>query len=148
MSRNSKANDAPVTSYLTDDTAFVEELVRQTVQTVLEAEMTEHLGAAKGERTADRVSYRSGYYPRKLHMKVGTVELRVPQSRDGTFCTRVFERYRRSEKALVSTVAEMYVNGKSAAVPYGKSPSWLNRYADTVSQRRRSRPWWRHWTRS
>ena len=113
MSKNSNRDDATAASYLTDDTAFVEQLVQKTVQTVLEAEMTEHLGAAKGERTAGRVSYRSGYYPRKLHMKVGTIALRVPQSRDGTFCTRVFERYRRAEKALVSTIAEMYVKGMS-----------------------------------
>ena len=47
-------------------------------------------------------------------MKVGTVELRVPQDRDGRLSTQVFERYRRSERTLMSTPAEMYVQGESA----------------------------------
>lgn len=113
MSKNSNGNGPSLTRFLTDDEGFVEQLVQKTVQAVLEAEMTDHVGAAKNERTDGRRSYRSGYYPRQLHMKVGTLELRVPQSRDGTFSTRVFERYRRSEKALVATLAELYVKGMS-----------------------------------
>lgn len=46
-------------------------------------------------------------------MKVGEIEPPVPQERSGAFRTRVFERYRRSEKALVATLAEMYVQGVS-----------------------------------
>ena len=113
ITRNSNGNDPSIASHLTDDPAFLQELVQTTVQAVLDAEMTDHLGAAKHERTAARKSYRSGSYSRKLYMKVGTLELRVPQSRDGTFSTRVFERYRRSEKALATTLIELYVNGMS-----------------------------------
>jgi putative transposase len=83
------------------------------VQEALEAEMTEAIGAAKGERTDDRVSYRSGYYGRTLVTRVGTLELRVPQDRAGRFSTELFERYQRSEKALVGALAEMYVQGVS-----------------------------------
>ena len=96
---------------LANDPAFVRELVQRALNTALEAEMTELLGAAKSERTGARRGYRSGSYPRSLSMKVGTVELKVPQDRDGRFSTAVFERYQRSEKALVSTLAEMYVKG-------------------------------------
>ena len=46
-------------------------------------------------------------------MKVGEIELRVPQERSGQFSTRVFECYRRSEKALVAVLSEMYVQGVS-----------------------------------
>ena len=46
-------------------------------------------------------------------MRVGTLELRVPQDRAGRFSTELFERYQRSEKALVGTLAEMYVQGVS-----------------------------------
>lgn len=105
--------DALIASYLADDPDFARDLVEQALNTVLEGEMTDVLGVAKGERSASRRGYRSGYYTRQLTMKVGTIELRVPQDRDGRFSTRVFERYRRSEKALVSTLAEMYVNGIS-----------------------------------
>jgi transposase-like protein len=59
------------------------------------------------------VSYRSGYYTRTLVTRVGKLELRVPQDRDGRFSTELFERYQRSEQALVATLAEMYVQGVS-----------------------------------
>jgi hypothetical protein len=83
------------------------------VQEVLEAEMTEAIGAEKGERTVQRLGYRSGYYERKLVTRVGVLELRVPQDRAGRFSTELFERYQRSEKALVSALVEMYVQGVS-----------------------------------
>ena len=86
---------------------------REVVQQVLEAEMDEALGAQKSERTGERVGYRSGYYGRTLVTRVGKLELRVPQDRQGRFRTEVFERYQRSEKALVGALAEMYVQGVS-----------------------------------
>jgi putative transposase len=89
------------------------EVVRAVLQEVLEAEMTDALGAAKGERTAARLGYRSGYYSRTLVTRVGKLELRVPQDREGRFSTELFERYQRSEQALVATLAEMYVRGVS-----------------------------------
>ena len=88
-------------------------VLQAALQEVLEAEMTEALGAAKSERTADRVGHRSGYYDRKLITRIGVLELRVPQDRAGHFSTELFERYQRSEKALVSALAEMYVQGVS-----------------------------------
>lgn len=92
---------------------FLRALVQETVQAVLEAEMSECLQAAKSERTASRLGYRSGYYPRTLVTRVGKLELRVPQDRQGRFSTEVFERYQRSEKALVCALAEMYIHGVS-----------------------------------
>ena len=89
------------------------ELVRAVMQEMLEAEMTDALGAEKGERSAARLGYRSGYYSRTLITRVGKLELRVPQDRDGRFSTELFERYQRSEQALVATLAEMYVQGVS-----------------------------------
>jgi putative transposase len=89
------------------------EIVRTVLQEVLEAEMTDALGAAKSERTAARLGYRAGYYGRTLITRVGKLELRVPQDRDGRFSTELFERYQRSEQALVATLAEMYVQGVS-----------------------------------
>src|SRR4051812_12445571 len=88
-------------------------VIEQTVQRVLEAEMDEALQAGKGERSEHRVGYRSGYYSRMLVRRVGKMELRVPQDRQGRFRTEVFERYHRSEKALVAAMLEMYVQGVS-----------------------------------
>src|SRR4030095_17214460 len=84
---------------------FLRPLVREVIQQVLEAEMEEVVGAGKGERTAERVGYRAGYYGRTLVTRVGKLELRVPQDRQGRFRTEVFERYQRSEKALVAALA-------------------------------------------
>jgi transposase-like protein len=89
------------------------EIVRAVMQEMLETEMTDALGAEKGERSAARLGYRSGYYSRTLVTRVGKLELRVPQDRDGRFSTELFERYQRSEQALVATLAEMYVQGVS-----------------------------------
>jgi transposase-like protein len=83
------------------------------LQEVLEGEMTEFLGAAPGERTEGRTGYRAGYYSRNLVTRIGKLELRVPRDRNGEFSTALFERYARSEKALVSALAEMYVQGVS-----------------------------------
>jgi putative transposase len=89
------------------------ELLRGTIQQVLEAEMEEAVGAGKWERTDGRLGYRSGYRGRTLVTRVGKLELRVPQDRAGRFSTELFERYQRSEKAFVSALAEMYIQGVS-----------------------------------
>jgi putative transposase len=92
---------------------FLKPLIREVLQQVLEAEMDEAVGAAKSERTSNRLGYRSGYYGRTLVTRVGKLELRVPQDRQGRFRTEVFEHYQRSEKALVGALTEMYVQGVS-----------------------------------
>ena len=88
-------------------------LIQEALQQVLEAEMEEVLQAEKGERTAGRLGYRSAHYGRTLVTRVGKIELRVPQDRQGRFRTEVFERYQRSEKALVTALMEMYLQGVS-----------------------------------
>jgi len=88
-------------------------LIQAVLQEVLETEMDEALQAGKHERSAERLGYRSGYYRRGLVTRVGQLELRVPQDRQGHFNTAVFERYQRSEKALVAALAEMYIQGVS-----------------------------------
>ena len=111
--REAKAEVIDLKGLLTQDGDFVRAAVEALVQAALEAEMTEAIGAAKGERSETRIAYRSGHYTRSLITRVGTLELRVPQDRLGRFSTELFERYQRSEKALVGTLAEMYVQGVS-----------------------------------
>ena len=94
-------------------TDVLKPLVQEVLQQVLEAEMDEALGADRHERTAGRLGYRSGHYRRNLVTRVGRLELRVPQDRQGRFSTELFSRYQRSEQALVSALAEMYVQGVS-----------------------------------
>jgi len=108
-----KAELIDVKELLGRDQDFVRVALEALLQAALEAEMTEAIGAEKGERTETRLSYRSGYYGRSLITRVGTLELRVPQDRFGRFSTELFARYQRSEKALVGALAEMYVQGVS-----------------------------------
>ena len=109
----SKAGRIDVKALLGDDADYLRAMVQSLVEATLEAEMTSLLGAEKGERPPARSGYRSGFYLRSLVTRVGTLELRVPQDRDGRFSTRLFERYQRSEKALVGALTEMYVQGVS-----------------------------------
>lgn len=104
---------AAVKELVDQEPGWLREIVRETMQAMLEAEMDEAVGAGKGERTDGRLGYRSGYYGRTLITRVGKLELRVPQDRAGRFSTELFERYQRSEQALVATLAEMYVQGVS-----------------------------------
>ncbi|PKB25346.1 transposase-like protein [Novosphingobium kunmingense] len=104
---------AAVKELMCQEPDALREIVRSVMQAMLEAEMDGALGAGKGERTEGRLGYRSGYYPRTLVTRVGKLELRVPQDRAGRFSTELFERYQRSEQALVATLAEMYVQGVS-----------------------------------
>src|SRR6267154_4866514 len=111
--RQGKSGTIDVKAILAEDEEFLRALVRTALQEVLEVEMTEALGAEKGERAAGRQGYRSGYYGRTLITRVGKLELRVPQDRMGRFSTELFERYQRSERALVAALTEMYVQGVS-----------------------------------
>ena len=111
--RKAKAELIDVKELLGRDQDFVRAALEALLQAALEAEMTEAIGAEKGERTETRLSYRSGYYGRSLITRVGALELRVAQDRLGRFSTELFARYQRSEKALVGTLAEMYVQGVS-----------------------------------
>ena len=79
----------------------------------LDAEISEHLQAGPYERSEGRAGYRNGYRPRQLKTRVGTLTLAVPMDREGTFKSELFERYQRSEKALVGTLMEMYLEGVS-----------------------------------
>jgi putative transposase len=80
---------------------------------VLEAQVTEHLGAQRYERNTERKAYRNGYRSRTLTTRVGPLVLPVPQVRDGSFSTALFARYQRSEQALVLAMMEMVLQGVS-----------------------------------
>ena len=88
-------------------------LVESVLNQILEAQVAESLGADRHERSEDRQGYRNGYRPRTLYTRVGPVTLQVPQTRDGSFSTDIFNRYQRSEQAFVLALMEMVVQGVS-----------------------------------
>ena len=81
----SKGSRIDLKGLLAEDADVLRTLMRTALQEVLEAEMADTVGAAKGERTPARLGYRSGYYRRTLITRVGKLELRVPQSPSGDF---------------------------------------------------------------
>src|SRR2546421_5536968 len=72
--RQGKTGTIDVKAVLAEDEEFLQALVRTALQEVLEAEMTEALGAEKGERASGRQGYRSGYYGRTLITRVGKLD--------------------------------------------------------------------------
>jgi putative transposase len=96
-----------------EQTDYLKPWIEEIVPQVLEAEMIVAVGAEHHERTGERKGYRSGYYTRGLVTRVGKLELRIPQDRQGRFSTELFNRYERNEQALVAALAEMYIQGVS-----------------------------------
>lgn len=90
--RNVSTGPAVVKERLAANEAERREVVRGWLHEALEQEMTEAVGPSKGERTATRLGYRSGYYARTPVTRVSKREVRVPQDREGRFSTEVFER--------------------------------------------------------
>jgi len=88
-------------------------LVEGVLNQILDAQVTEALGARWHERTEERVGYRNGTRARTLYTRVGPVTLLVPQTRDGSFSTEIFQRYQRSEQSFVLALMEMAVQGVS-----------------------------------
>jgi transposase-like protein len=111
--RKLKAVPRRLEALVAQDRDLLKALVKEALEQVLQSEMTEFLGAGPGERAEGRNGYRAGYYGRGLITRVGKIELRVPRDRNGEFSTALFERFQRSEKALVSALAEMYIQGVS-----------------------------------
>ncbi len=88
--------------------------VRLLAQAIMEAEVTEITGAAKGERNPEqRLTHRNGYRERRWDTRVGTIPLDVPRVRDGGYLPSLLEPRRRAEKAMLAVVEEAYVSGVS-----------------------------------
>ena len=98
---------------LLDQEGFLEEAVQSFLQQTLNAEFQQFIQAKEYERTDQRRGYRNGSYPRQLNTRVGTIYLNVCRDRNGQFQTSLFNRYQRSEKALLLAMSEMYLQGVS-----------------------------------
>ena len=95
------------------DLDFLREAVAVLAQAVMDAEVSEQIGAAHGERSETRLTRRNGYRPRRWDTRVGTIELGIPKLREGSYFPSLLEPRRRSERALLSVVTQAYVEGVS-----------------------------------
>ena len=96
-----------------DGVDLVRESVRLVLQELIEAEAAEVIGAARYERSPDRVTERNGSRPRTLLTKGGDVEVSIPKLRKGSFFPSVLEPRRRIDQALYAVVMEAWVGGVS-----------------------------------
>jgi transposase-like protein len=89
------------------------EAVTVLINSAMVAERSDYLGAAPYERSIGRIGYANGYKDKQLKTRLGTLPLKVPQTRDGHFYPQSLEKGLRSERALLLAIAEMYVQGVS-----------------------------------
>ena len=98
---------------VSDDVDFLREGVRALAEALMELEVTQHVGAGRYERTSERTGERNGTRERRWDTRVGSIALRVPRVRDGSYFPSLLEPRRRAERALVGVVQEAYVQGVS-----------------------------------
>lgn len=97
----------------TSDPDFLREMISFTAQRLMALEVEALTGAEPGARTADRLNHRNGYRDRDWETRAGTVELRIPKLRKGSYFPAFLEPRRMSEKALTAVIQEAYVQGVS-----------------------------------
>ena len=95
------------------DATFLREMIGFAAQRLMELDVGELTGAAHGERSPDRLVQRNGYRERDWQTRVGTVELRIPKLRKGSYFPAFLEPRRMAEKALTAVIQEAYVHGIS-----------------------------------
>ena len=95
------------------DTDLLREMIAFSAQRLMELEVEGLTGAAHGERSADRITQRNGYRDRDWETRAGTVELRIPKLRRGSYFPGFLEPRRMAEKALTAVIQEAYVQGVS-----------------------------------
>jgi putative transposase len=115
MAETKRMTAEQVVSYLLEEEGldFLRESLSWVVQQLMEAEVSELIGAERGERSEERLTHRNGYRPRRWDTRAGELELAIPKLRRGSYFPSFLEPRKRSEQALVSVVQEAYVAGVS-----------------------------------
>jgi putative transposase len=116
MAETKRMTTEQVVSYLLEEKAldFLRESLTWVVQQLMEAEVSELVGAARGERAPEeRLTHRNGYRARAWATRAAELELAIPKLRRRSYFPSFLEARKRSERALVSVVQEAYVAGVS-----------------------------------
>ena len=97
----------------TADSDLLREMIGFSAQRLMELEVESLTGAPHGARAPDRLTHRNGYRERDWETRAGTVELRIPKLRKGSYFPGFLEPRRMAEKALTAVIQEAYVQGIS-----------------------------------
>ncbi len=115
MAETKRMTGEQVVRYLLEEDGadFLRESLRWVVQQLMEAEVSELIGAERGERSEERLTHRNGYRERRWDTRAGELELAIPKLRRGSYFPSFLSPRKRSEQALVAVIQEAYVAGVS-----------------------------------
>jgi len=88
----------------------LKDLLGGTIKEMMEAEMDEHLGYSKSERS-DSDDYRNGYKPKRVNSSYGSKEIKVPQDRKSTFEPQVVKKRQKDISDIDQKIISMYAKG-------------------------------------
>ncbi|TWB25718.1 mutator family transposase [Nitrospirillum bahiense] len=95
------------------DGDFLRSVAETVLQMLMEADVEGQIGAGRHERSAERLTQRNGYRDRALDTRLGTLNLRIPKLRQGSYFPPFLEARKTSEKALVAVIQEAWIGGVS-----------------------------------
>ncbi len=136
-----------VLNYLTDNEKGMQQLITWFLNDVMKEEVAQQAGVPRYARSSTRRAHWNGYRPRTLKTRYGEITLLKPQLREFPFETKIFDRYSRTEKALVNTIIESYLQGVSTRKVETVishlgvsqiSPSYVSKIAQELDERVKS----------